>query len=296
MSIVITTPTGHIGSALVLHLLDAGRSDLVLLVRDASRLADEVRARVATREGVLQDADFVRTATEGADALFWLSPPDPSSPSLFGWYEALGASASGAVRANGIGHVVDLSSEGAQDRDAYGPVSGLGRVEAALEATEAAVRHLRPTFFFENFGAQAAAIRDAGAVFFPVPTTRQTGMIATADIARRAADLLLDLGWSGTEVVGLHGPRDLSYDEAAAALADALGRDVRAQEVPPEALAGQLAASGASPDWVDGFVRLYTSIGAPGYRAEPRTAETTTPTELADWARTSLRPALEAAA
>ena len=302
MPLAITTPTGHIGSALVRRLLDAdrdtpggdGAANLVLLLRDADRLDADVRDAVETREGVLQDADYVRAATEGADALFWLSPNDWTTDSLFGWYETLGRSAAGAVEANGIGHVVHLSSEGAQDRDGHGPVSGLGRIEDALDATDAAVRHLRPGFFFENFEAQVPAIQNAGAVFFPMPPETTTGMIATADIAARAADLLLDLSWTGKESVLLQGPRDLSYAEAAQILTEALGRDVGVQQVPPDALGQQIAGMGATPEWVEGMVTLYTSIGTDGYRDQARTPDSTTPTELGDWARRSLRPMLGA--
>ena len=298
MPIAVTTPTGHIGSALVRLLLDAGYDDLLLLLRDVQKLDADVRGRVETREGSLEDAAYVRRATEGADALFWLSPPNWGADDVLGWYEALGRSAAEAVRANGIGHVVSLSSEGAQERSAFGPVSGLGRVEAALDAVAeeagAAVRHLRPTFFFENFEAQIPALRDAGTVFFPVPTSRTTGMIATADIAERAADLLLGRSWSGTEVVPLYGPRDLSYDEAAEVLSDALGRPVRAQQVPPEAVREQLAGMGAPAAWAEALTALYVAIGDEGFRAHPRSAASTTPTELGEWAQQSLRPMVEA--
>ncbi|MGB3544354.1 NAD(P)H-binding protein [Rubrivirga sp.] len=290
--LAITTPTGHIGSALTRLLLDAGRDDLVLLVRDASKLSADVRARTETREGVLEDADYVRAATEGADALFWLSPVNWGHPDPMDWYETLGRSVVGAVE-GGVGHVVHLSSEGAQDRDGHGPVSGLGRIEDALDATTAAVRHLRPTFFFENFEAQIPAIQNAGAVFFPVPETTATGMIATADIAQAAADLLLDLDWSGTETVPLLGAEDLTYADAAAVLSKALGRDVRAQQIPPQALHGQLSEMGAPKAWADAMVQLYTSIGSDAYSGDERTAASTTPTRLEDWARESLRPALE---
>ena len=296
MPIALTTPTGHIGSALVRHLLDAGRTDLVLLLRDASKLDADVREAVETREGELQDAAYVQAATAGADALFWLSPSNWGEPHMMAWYDALGRSAAGAVQANGIGHVVHLSSEGAQDRADFGPVSGLGRVEEALGGTTAAIRHLRPTFFFENFADMAGGIQEAGAVFFPVPTTRTTGMIATADIARRAADLLLDLSWAGTEIVPLYGPRDYSYDEAAGVLSAATGHEIRAQQVPREAVVGQMGQLGAPPEWAEGLAALYAAIGADGYREHPRTAASTTPSELEGWARAHLRPILDQSA
>jgi len=296
MSTVITAPTGHIGSALTRHLLDAGRTDLVLLLRDASKLPADVRDRVETREGVLQDAAFVREATAGAEALFWLSPADFTTPDVYGWYEGLGAAAAGAVRANGIGHVVDLSSIGAQERSGFGPVSGVGRIEAALDATDAAVRHLRPTFFMENFEPQLGAIAGAGAVFFPAPPETRTSMIATRDIAAKAAELLLDLSWSGREAVPLHGPRDYTYADAAAVLSAGLGRPVVAQQVPSEAVVQQYDGMGATPAWASGFVDLYTSIGTPRYVGDPRTAASTTPTALETYVADTLRPMYEAMA
>ena len=294
MSLVITTPTGHIGSETVRFLLDAGRTDLVLLVRDASKLPADVRDRVETREGVLQDAAFVREATAGADALLWISPADVTTPDMYGWYDALGASVAGAVRANGIGHVVHLSSDGAQKRSGHGPVSGVGRVEAALDLTGAAVRHLRPTFFMENFEHQLGPIASAGAVFFSQPPDTSTGMIATRDIAAAAADLLLDLSWTGTDIATLLGPRHYTYADAAAILADGLGRDVRMQQVPSEAIVQQYTGMGATAEWAQGFVDLFTNIGLPGYADTPRSAASTTPTTLETYVADTLRPMLDA--
>ena len=296
MSLVITTPTGHIGSAATRHLLDAGRDDLVLLVRDAAKLPADVRERVETREGALQDAAFVREATAGTEALLWISPGDFTTPDLYAWFETLGAAAAGAVRANGIGHVVHLSSDGAQKRSGHGPVSGVGRIEDALDATGAAVRHLRPTFFMENFEHQLGAIAGAGAVFFPQPPDTSTGMIATRDIAAVAAELLLDLSWRGQEVVTLLGPRNYTYAEAAAVLAAGLGRDIRAEQVPAEAVAQQYAGMGATPAWAQGFVDLYTNVGLPGYADTSRTAATTTPTTLDTYVADTLRPMIDAMA
>ena len=91
------------------------------------------------------------------------------------------------------------------------------------------------------------------------------------------------------------GPEDLSYAQAAEVLSEALGRPVAVQQVPAEALRQQIAGMGATDEWADGLVTLYTKIGTPGYRDGERTPEATTPTPLAQWARTSLRPMVEAA-
>ena len=295
MPIAIATPTGHIGGEITRLLLERG-ADLVLLARKPERLPEDVRARTDVRRGTLQDADFVREATQGADALFWLTPVDFSVPPDE-WFKTIGGSAARAVEANGIARVVNLSSHGAHNREGLGPVSGLRTVEEALNATGADVRHLRPGFFMENFMAQLEPIRHAGAVFFPAPPATRQPMIATRDIAARAAELLFDRSWTGKEVVGLHGPEDLTYAEAAATLGDVLGRPVEAQEVPREAVEEQMRGLGATDAWARSLGELYSRIGRAPYfdGAEPRAPDSTTPTTLADFARTSIRPALEAA-
>jgi len=52
--IVVTTPTGQIGSQLIVRLLGAEASVRVI-VRDASRLTGSVRERVAVVEGSHDD-------------------------------------------------------------------------------------------------------------------------------------------------------------------------------------------------------------------------------------------------
>ena len=52
-------------------------------------------------------------------------------------------------------------------------------------------------------------------------------MIATKDIGTVAAKRLMDSSWSGHEAIGLHGPADLSFDEAAANISEGLGREVK---------------------------------------------------------------------
>jgi uncharacterized protein YbjT (DUF2867 family) len=78
--IVITTPTGQIGSRLVRQLLDQDK-EVRVVVRDASRLEDAVRERVETVEGSHDDPAVLDKALPGAEALFWLVPPNPRAPS-----------------------------------------------------------------------------------------------------------------------------------------------------------------------------------------------------------------------
>ena len=56
-------------------------------------------------------------------------------------------------------------------------------------------------------------------------------MVATADVARVAAELLQET-WNGRRVVELEGPRRVTPNEIATTFADLLGRPVRMEPVP----------------------------------------------------------------
>lgn len=292
MKIVVTTPTGHIGSAVARHLLDAG-ADVTVLVRNPARLDKTIADKATVKQGDLTDAAFVQSATQGADTLFWLVPPAFTTPDQKAYYGNLGQIGQNAVTTNGIGRVLFLSSIGA-DKPNMGPVTFLGRVENALNETDANILHLRPAFFFENFVQQIDPMAQTGAFYMPVRPNLRQPMIATEDIARVAAEQLLNGDFSGKQVLGLHGPADLSMAEAAAQISEGVRRTIRYVQIPPDALRTQLLQMGASEAVADGLLELYAAIDRAEPQTEARTPETTTATTLKDWASRVLKPALDA--
>src|SRR3954471_13033981 len=81
--IVITAPTGNIGRRLLSLLIEAAPAQgeqLRVVVRDPARLPDAVRGRGEGVTGRHGDAAPGERAFTGADAVFWLVPPDGSVP------------------------------------------------------------------------------------------------------------------------------------------------------------------------------------------------------------------------
>lgn len=292
MRIAVTAPTGNIGTRLVPRLLDAG-AEVVLLARDPAKVETFSKRGARVERGVLEDADFVKRATAGADALFWLTPPDYSTSDLRAHQRKLGGIAAAAVKANAVSRVVNLSSVGAQQPSGAGPISGLHQVEKLLEESGASVAHLRAAFFMENFGMSLETIRTMGTIFMPTRPQTKLPMVATRDIAAVAAKWLLDSSWKGNRVVGVHGPADLTLAEAASIIAEGVGREVAYVGVAPEQARAGMEQSGMSPALVSEFLEMYDAFDTGRLeQAEPRTPETTTPTTLHEFAATVLKPAL----
>jgi len=109
--IVITTPGGQIGHQVLANLLDSGE-ELRVIDRDPSELPAEIRARVDIVEGSHGDATVVDAAFAGADAVFWLTPPDPHAPSVEVAYVEFTRPAAAAFKRQGVKRVVGVSALG----------------------------------------------------------------------------------------------------------------------------------------------------------------------------------------
>jgi hypothetical protein len=116
--------------------------------------------------------------------------------------------------------------------------------------------------------------------------------VAPADIARVATSWLLRADWSGRHVRALHGSRDLSWDDALAAVTEATGHSVRARRVTDDDMRGMLTGAGMSPRQVDAVLGMSTGLRDGFVPEQPRDATTTTPTTLATWSYDVLRPLL----
>jgi len=78
--IIITAPAGQIGHQVLGNVLSSGEP-IRVIVRNPSRLRAEARERVEVVQGSHGDIDVVDQAFAGADAVFWLVPPDPHANS-----------------------------------------------------------------------------------------------------------------------------------------------------------------------------------------------------------------------
>ncbi|WP_244562528.1 NAD(P)H-binding protein [Ensifer aridi] len=79
--IVITAPTSQIGRQLVEIIVGSGEP-VRMIAREPSRLPARIREQVDVVQGSHGNREVVLRAFAGADALFWLVPPDPAAESL----------------------------------------------------------------------------------------------------------------------------------------------------------------------------------------------------------------------
>jgi uncharacterized protein YbjT (DUF2867 family) len=285
MKVVVTTPTGRVGSRVVRLLLQAGVRP-TLLLRDPTRLDTETRALVDPVVADQRDADAVLAATAGADALFWVSPPTGADDPVAAHAE-LGTIAARAVSEHGIARTVFQSSVGAELRRGVGEIDGLAATELALDATGASVVHLRCGMFFTNLLLDPGALED-GVLRVTFPVDLPLPWVDPRDIGDVAAARLLAPDWTGRQIQPVHGPEDLTYRQVAEVLAQVLGRPFAAEQIPDDELRAALRGMGLGARQVEAMVGMSIGLRDRATPADQRSALTTTPTTLRAWAHAHL--------
>jgi uncharacterized protein YbjT (DUF2867 family) len=255
---VITGATGNTGGVVARQLLDAGRQVRVL-VRDPARaraLADR-GAEVVTGD-VFDEAELARAAA-GAEGLYLLSPPDMRATDFVTSRRLQMEAAIRAARKAGVGHVVLLSSIGAQHVAGTGPVVTVHNAEQALRATGLPVTFVRAAYFVTNWGAVLPAARQDGVLPSFIPAAASIPMVDTRDVGAAAARALLD-GPRGTRVIEVAGPQEVSPGDVAAAVGRVLSRPIQVVEAPLEAVVPTFTSFGISENVAGLYREMFQAI------------------------------------
>ncbi|MEU0501762.1 NAD(P)H-binding protein [Nocardia sp. NPDC005998] len=288
--IVVTAPTGQIGSKLVATLLQ--RSEPVrLVVRDPDKLPAEVRQQAEIVVGSHCDGDVLDRALDGADALFWLMPAAANASSPYEAYVTASIPGADAVVRHGVPRVVIVSALGRGSQIYAGHISASHAMEDLFRSTGAHVRSLALPAFMDNVLRQVATIRN-GVVSGTLPADFTMPWIATKDIAALAAELLLDHAWTGQESVEVLGGEDLSYLDIAQILTEVLGVPIRYELGDRAAIRRFLVDRGVSEAMAQSMVDMDLAGERGINNGTARTAGNTTPTTFREFAEETIKPAL----
>ena len=291
--IVITTPTGQIGSQVLESLVGSGEH-LRLVARDLSGIPADTRQRVEVIEGSHGDPAVVDKAFDGADAVFWLTPPDPRAESVEAAFVGFTRPAAEAFNRHGVRRVVGVSALGRGTPWAAraGYVAGSLAMDDLIASSGAAYRALTNPSFMDNIARQAESIRTQGMFFSPIDGDRKLPAVATRDIAAAASRLLLDDNWSGVGEVPLLGPEDLSFNNMAEIISEVLGTQVRFHQTTFEAYKDRFVGFGMTDAMAQGMTDMAWAKNEGLDNAVQRTPENSTPTGFRQWCEEVLKPAV----
>jgi uncharacterized protein YbjT (DUF2867 family) len=286
---VILGASGNTGSIIADFLLAKGKKVRVV-GRDAGRLQHFVRKGAEAFTADVSDALALTKAFKGVGAAYLMLPPIVSRDEQERESDAIAK----AVKDSGLPCAVHLSSYGAHVPQGTGPVTGLHTSEQKLNAIGGLnILHLRAAYFMENNLAAIGMIQGMGIFGHALLPDLKLPMIATRDVADYAAHRLLDLDFSGKQTRELLGQRDLSMNEATAAIARAIGKpDLRYQQFPYDQMQKALTQAGFSPQKAAVYIEMFQAINASVLAAqELRSPQNTTATSFETFAQDVFAPA-----
>lgn len=252
MTYVVAGVSGNTGKVVAETLL-AQRQPVRVVVRDAAK-GEAWKARGAeVAVANLNDATALARAFDGARGAYLLIPPDYAATDFRAHQDRVTAALVDAIGKSRLPRVVFLSSVGAQHSAGNGPIAGLHRAERAFAKLGGTrFTHLRAGYFVENL-AGSLGMLEQGALPSFVPADFPIAMIATKDIGRVAAGLLVE---DGSGIVELGGP-PRTMNDAAAALSKLTGRPIQVQVAPLDAMVPVLTGAGLTAE-VAGLFREMT--------------------------------------
>jgi uncharacterized protein YbjT (DUF2867 family) len=238
----VTGASGKVGGAVANTLLTTGR-DVRVVVRNAQngKVWSERGCEIALAE--IEDVAAMAAAFANVEGVFLMLPPtfDPSP----GFAEArtMIAALHAALVKAAPAKLVVLSTIGAAAPEPN-LLNQLGLLEKALADLPMPVTYLRAAWFMENAALDIADAKANGTIgSYLQPLDKTFPMIATDDVGRVAAELLLE-EWQGHRVVELEGPARRSPNDLAAAFAAVLDRPVAAHVVPRDSWEAIFRAQG----------------------------------------------------
>jgi NAD(P)H dehydrogenase (quinone) len=254
--------TGNVGGAVAENLLNAGKT-VRGVVRNPGKAKAWADRGVELVQSAYDDAAGLAKAFAGAEGVFAMIPPDfAPAPGLPDQKRTIAAIREALEQAK-PGKAVFLSSIGSEQPSGLGLITSTHLMEQATRTLPIPVAYLRAGSFMENWLGALDHIRATGEMpFFYAPLDRKFPLIATRDIGLAGAKVLQD-SWTGERVLEVDGPEGgTDLHKTAAAFGRALGRDVKAVQLPEAAWQNVLEAMGMPGDRTSLYIEMVKSFNS----------------------------------
>ncbi|MDX8481294.1 SDR family oxidoreductase [Mesorhizobium sp. VK24D] len=256
-NLLVTGASGHLGRAVVNHLLDAQKippASVIATTRNPENLADLAARGVSVRAADFDDQASLEKAFTGADRVLIISTGelDLKSDRRLRQHKAAVA----AAKAAGVSHLLYTSMPNPEPTS---PVLFAGDhygTEQAIKASGIPYTIFRNGWYQENlFLALPQAI--ASGKWYTSAADGRIAHVARDDMAAAIAASLAS-GSKESQIYTLTGPEAYTTTEIAAMVSDVTGKPLEVIQVPDEALTEGVKAAGLPED----FARIIVSFDA----------------------------------
>lgn len=235
---IILGGTGHVGSALVKYLVNAGEP-VTVVTHDPKKTGSIGKAqhdvpqdaKVALAD--VRDVLALREVFQQGTRLFLLNPSAAPATDTDAEESSTVKSIMQALEGTRFEKIVAESTYGAQPVKRAGDLGILYDLEKALEAQPVPFSVIRAAYYMSNWDAALKTAQDEGVIDSMYPADFKLPMVAPQDLGECAARLMTEpVGKTG--LVYVEGPEQYSPGDVAAAFAEALHKPVSVRVAPRE--------------------------------------------------------------
>lgn len=218
--LVVTGPSGNVGTELVRQLIDRQDTPFRIAAHTPSKIAERYGSGVPHRKFDFADRATWAPTLDGATSLFLLFPlPHPrTAKQQMAPFVQFAADA-------GIEHIIYISVPGAEKY----PFIPHNTVEKAIRESGTDYTILQATYFSQNLtrtiSSHIVDIALAGEIFIPAGQGK-TSFIDSRDVAEAVINIVHDPAPHKKRTYVVSGPEALAYDQAAQIMSAELGRKI----------------------------------------------------------------------
>jgi uncharacterized protein YbjT (DUF2867 family) len=240
--ILVTGPTGSVGRHVVAALVTQGR-DVRAVGRDPGTAS--LPGRVEVVRGDLSSPETLTSALRGVGSVYLMWPGLPVAPRVV------------QMIAEHAERVVYLSADVPDLADGEQPTIFHQEIERLIRRSGLNWTFVRAIDFATNTLRWAGQIKQ-GVVRLPYGQASRS-LIHERDIADVIAHVLTSDGHDGAKYV-VTGPESIPQAELARIIGEAIGREVRWEDLPPDQARAQLTAAWGDAGLVDARLRAWAAL------------------------------------
>ena len=246
MKILITAPTGKVGSEIARSLIKLN-IPFIAAGRDNNKIVSSLGSGFEFRHFDVNKADTYGAMMDEVERMFLLGTEGIDSVTK--WEKIIDQAVLQKVK-----HIVFLSSLGAE----FVPNRPQRLIELYLQQSGIAFTILRPNFFFQNFSTDDAPSIRNGEIFLPCDDGK-ISFVDTRDIAAVALAALLTQALN-SKTVPITGPASIDHFEVASIFSEVLNKRVTYVNPTNEKYAASLEKEGADQNLISSLLWLYDTV------------------------------------
>lgn len=221
---IVMGATGHVGAATAAALLKAGRQ-VTIVTRDRARGEPWIKLGAKVAVADIHDVNTLRRAFQDGTRAFLLNPPASPNTDTDRIERDTVRKIHQALDDSGLEKVVAQSTYGAQPGERLGDLNTLYDLEMGLKSRTIPFVVLRAAYYFSNWDAYVAPVRESGVLSTMFPAHLKLPMVSAQDLGRYAAQLLMENSPSN-KMVHVEGPDRYSPSDVAQVFSRVLKRRV----------------------------------------------------------------------